>query len=131
MADFSQYVLEPPLQDQPLGTNITASFRGAVDVLAGTAPIEDALTLDLYGDHYLETITDCFPDTLEYPAIQHNNDPLQLNTQIAFFNSDAGWFDDPSSIDGSSYYQVRLSFTSNTQTGLSPELSAFALTWSQ
>ncbi len=131
LADFSQYVLEPPIQDQPLGTNITASFRGAGNVLADTPPIEDALTLDLYGDHYLETITDCFPDTLEYPGIQHNNDPLQLNTQIAFFNSDAGWFDDPSSIDGSSYYQVRLSFTSNTQTGLSPELSAFALTWSQ
>jgi hypothetical protein len=131
LAQFGQYVLEPPIQDQPLGTNITASFRGAGNVLAGTDPIEDALTLDLYGDHYIETITDCFPDTLEYPAIQHNDDSLQLNTQIAFYNSDNSWYDNPSSIDGASYYQVRLSFTSNTQTGLSPELSAFALTWSQ
>ncbi|MDE0914875.1 MAG: Ig-like domain-containing protein, partial [Planctomycetota bacterium] len=131
LADYSQYVLEPPIQSQPLGTSITASFRGAGNIVAGTDPIEDALTLDLYGDHYLEAITDCFPDTLEYPAIQHNNDPLQLNTQVAFYNSDTSWFDDPSSIDGASYYQIRLSFMSNTETGLSPELSAFALTWSQ
>ncbi|HIF40010.1 MAG TPA: hypothetical protein EYQ74_02780 [Planctomycetes bacterium] len=131
LANFSQYVLEPPIKDQPLGTNITASFRGAGNVLPGTPPIEDALTLDLYGDHYLQTVTDCFPDTLEYPAIQHNDDPLQLNTQVAFYNSDNSWFDDPSSIDGASYYQTRLSFISNTDTGLSPELSAFALTWSQ
>jgi hypothetical protein len=131
LADYSQYVLEPPIQSQPLGTSITASFRGAGNIVAGTDPIEDALTLDLYGDHYLEAITDCFPDTLEYPGIQHNNDPLQLNTQVAFYNSDTSWFDDPSSIDGASYYQIRLSFMSNTETGLSPELSAFALTWSQ
>ena len=93
--------------------------------------MQDALTLDLYGDHYLEAIADCYPDTITYPAIQHNDDPSQLNTQIAFLNSDTSWFDDPSFIDGASYYQVRLTFTSNTQTGLTPELSAFALTWSQ
>jgi hypothetical protein len=131
LANFSQYVLEPPLQNQPLGTDISAAFRGALNVVAGTPPLQDALTLDLYGDHYLEAITDCWPDTLEYPAIQHNDDPSQLNTQIAFLNSDTSWFDDPSFIDGASYYQVRLTFTSNTQTGLTPELSAFALTWSQ
>jgi len=132
LANFGQYVLEPPIKDQPIGTNIQASFRGALTVIAGSDPIEDALTLDIYGDHYLETVSDCFPDSLEYPAIQHNDDPLQLNTQIGFFNNqDRSWYDDPSFIDGSSYYQVRLTFTSNTQTGLSPELSAFALTWSQ
>ncbi len=132
LAKFGQYVLEPPLKDQPVGTNITASFRGATNVVAGSEPIQDAYELDIYGDHYIETVTDCFPDFgTEYPAIDHNNDPLKLNTPIAFLNNDTRWYDDPSLINGSSYYQVRLSFTSNTQTGQVAELSAFALTWSQ
>ena len=39
------------------------------------------------------------------------------------------WFDNVSSINGAEYYQVRITWTSNPQTGLFPELTAFGMTW--
>ena len=54
----------------------------------------------------------------------------QVNIPVSFLNLDDSWFEDTSEIDGAGYYQVRLTFTSNSETGLSPELSTFAMSWS-
>ncbi|MCP3919841.1 MAG: hypothetical protein GY711_33165, partial [bacterium] len=46
-------------------------------------------------------------------------------------NNDMRWFEDVSMIDGSSYYQVRVTFNSNPVSGQSPRLKALAMSWTE
>ncbi len=100
--DYVGYVLEPRAQEQPTGTQVQVAFRGNPNKPA--AGYFDALLLDVYGN----LITD---------AVAGN--PPSLNP--------AEWSSDLNSIDGLEYAQVRLTFVSNTQTLLSPRLSALAM----
>ena len=54
----------------------------------------------------------------------HNNPNPTFN-----FLNDSAWHDDVSDIDGVPYYQIRITFLSNIETALSPELSALGITW--
>jgi hypothetical protein len=69
-------------------------------------------------------------NSIDHDAFSALTGVLQVNTPITFTNNDS-WQDDVSQINGSFYYQVRLTFTSNATSGISPYLSAFGLTWQQ
>jgi len=123
----------PALTDQPAGSTIEFAFRGASNIQTtanGKECVGDAVELDLYGDHYVETPSKCDG------SINHNTNeatfhPGGLNLAIGFYQGIESWSDEVSEIDGAEWYQVRLTWIANPQTGLAPELSAFAMTWSQ
>jgi hypothetical protein len=134
-ARFYPPTIEPSQEDQPIGSDIQVAFRGAVNVQSDSDPYEDVLAnagrLDIYGDHYIDNTSSC--------DLSVNHDRFtkcppvapQVNTPISFLDNVDRWFDDPAEVDGSAYYQARLTFTANAETGLTPELSAFAMTWSK
>ncbi len=130
---YSPPVTEPRSEDQVLGTSLTLGFRGMsayapqTDACTGApvmAPLEDATTLDLYGDHYNDA---CIPN----PNGQPNHSGNRANLGITFLNNDDNWQDSISAVDGAPYYQVRLTFQSNIFSGLGPELSALAISWEE
>jgi len=141
---FFEPVFEPIATEQPQGTSISAAFRGATDV-GDPPPVDDpndlyadiranARRLDLYGDHYPAFAANpCppFSDLTHHDRFDRCSGNNQVNLPVAFLNNDSKWYTDPSAIDGAAYYQVRLTFTSNAQTGLTPELGSFAMTWSK
>lgn len=133
---FSRPVMEPRLEEQPQGTSITIAFRGA-DSFNGT-PNQvaeqrgDASTLDSYGDHYDPPATCDCPDGCPQHGL------VFANTGIGFHSSDQSWHDfpapasgEPFAVDGAEFYQLRITFLSNTETGLTAELSALGVTWEQ
>jgi hypothetical protein len=109
---FQPPIIEPGFDEQPSGTSIELAFRGATQ--AEPAEVrEDANALDGYGDDYAA------------PGNSRDNP----NPQINFLDGDATWHTNVSEIDGALYYQVRVTFLSSTETGVSPELSGIGLTW--
>ncbi len=115
-------VLPAPL-DQPIGTQVEFAFRGAINVSNSEAS-GDANSLDLYGDHYKESQSPC-------DGSYNHNRGTELNSGISFSTGEDSWHSNINDIIGAQYYQVRITWTSNAVTGLSPELTAFALTWTQ
>ncbi len=105
-------VVEPDFDDQPGGTSIEVAFRGA-SVASPDEVRQDATSLDFYGDDY------------QNPAMSRD----QPNPQITFLDGDDQWHTDVSEIDGAPFYQIRLTFLSSAETGVSPELSGIGLTW--
>jgi hypothetical protein len=106
---FNPPLLEPTPLEQPNGSRLNLAFRGAVSVL----PVEitqNASLLDGYGDQY-----DGAARNLPNPNVT--------------FVGDQEWKSDISQVDGSAFYQVRLTFESNTETGVGPRLSAVGVTW--
>jgi hypothetical protein len=104
-------IVEPRGEDQPTGTSIELAFRGGI-VIEPAAAREDASSLDLYGEFYDDPAADRW----------HPNPLMQL--------FDGGsWHQDISEINGAPYYQVRVTFLSNTESGVTPELSALAVAW--
>ncbi len=140
---YSQPVLDPPATLWPTGTNIEVAFRGASSVnpyqvgpggiIVFTDPsfqvLEAATKLDRYGDHY-----DILPSICDN-SINHNEIDVftgenQVNTPVSFL-TDSNWREDVNSLSNAMYYQVRITFTSNAQSMVSPYLSSFALTWQE
>jgi hypothetical protein len=126
-------ITEPRPEDQTAGTSIALSFRGVTDfdppadACTGApvmGPLEDATTMDLYGDHYNDA---CIPN----PTGQTNHSTKYENIGLTFLNSDDVWKATIQEVDGAPYYQVRLTFHSDILSGLSPELSAVAVSWQQ
>ena len=54
-----------------------------------------------------------------------------MNPGISFLGATDVWRTEVSEIDNARFYQVRLTFVGNPVTVQTPELSAFAMTWSQ
>lgn len=146
---FSTRVYNPPTLEpnpgaQPPGTEIVSNFRGAqsftydnsglyrVDNDADDGGLgngiidytEDAFSLDLYGDYYNEVDTAAIAGSI-------NHDTNAMNPGISFLGATDEWRSDVSEIDNARFYQVRLTFIGNPVTAQTPELSAFAMTWSQ
>ena len=48
-----------------------------------------------------------------------------------FLGGDQTWKSDVAQISDAVFYQIRLTFLANIATGESPELSAFAISWTQ
>ena len=123
---FDLPLMEPTPAGQPPGTRVELAFRGAVSIAtvgsAAEDPRSNARTLDLYGNYYEET------DGLRNRLLE--------NLPIVFGPGGSEWrslqpalTDNPTGIDGSSYYQVRLTFVSNIESNLAPGLSSLAMSW--
>ena len=128
-------IMEPAPEDQPDGTTIRLAFRGLVSFVpeAGSCPpfgpnrdpLENASTLDSYGDHYAHL---CLPPDEPTCSFVPNHNPPRENRGMTFLGDDE-WRDSIAEIDTASYYQTRITFESNVQTGLAPALSALAVSW--
>lgn len=126
---YSTPVVEPRDTDQPLGTEVRLAFRGATEISHEYGPFDgmadvtssrnNAATIDAYGDWY-------DPETLP-----PNHDEDLANVGITLKDGDDSWHEDIAAIQGSRYYQLRVTFLSNSMTGLTPTLSAIAVAWSQ
>ena len=135
---FNPPTLEPRPELMPTGTSVEVSFRGATGVDASTPGAEQepafqvrqaATMLDRYGDHYVDNSSIC-DNSIDHDAFSLLG-VQQINTPIGFIGGSDSWKDDVSQINGSSYYQVRLTFISNAESGISPHLSAIGVTWQQ
>ena len=113
---FNPPVLEPQPDQLPHGTSIEIHFRGATAV-SEAAMLENATTLDGYGDYY------------EDPGSEAGRDSANANPGLILLPGSEGWHADVSELEGATYYQVRVTFTSNTESGTTAELSALGLTW--
>ena len=100
--NFMTPVLEPRVEDLPQGTSLTVDYRGA-SMVTGPGVI-DALALDAFGD--------------------------DLDTVVTFLGGTT-WRSSISQIDGARFFQMRFTFVSNTETGLSPTLSALGVSLQQ
>jgi len=94
-------VLEPPRTQQPLGTDIQISYRGATSFNGGSSAPFDADAMDAYG----ETTTSV--------------------------NGQTDWGSQISVASGKRYIQLRLTFVNNTISGVSPELKGLGLPFNQ
>jgi hypothetical protein len=104
---YAQPLVEPAPQDQPAGTQIQFAYRGAVNVTgAGTTGIlNDSATLDFYGD----------------PS-------AGSGTPQYLFNDDS-WKQDITQVNSARFFQVRLSFISNTATERTAELRSLGFAY--
>lgn len=121
---YNEPTFLPGPLDQPLGTTVEFDFRGALAVTEAE-PLQDASTLDAYGDWYANETSTCNDGSFTHTAAQANANSISFNPNVDT------WFDTPASINGAQYYQVRITWTSNPVTGLVPELTAFGMTWMQ
>ena len=136
--DFLDPVVLPEEVDQPAGTQIIIEYRGADGFVLGQLdallmqPVEestfpfDAQRLNAYGDIFAilpvmrgnRTVnthkllgSDIFPGSIQYV-------------------NGSTWAGDVDAIDGARYLQLRITFVSNIDTLLSPELSAVGISYS-
>src|SRR5205085_495226 len=106
--DVGQVVLNGRPNVRAFSTGGVAT--GGVITLGSTAPIlNNATRLDFYG----EATT---------PA---------TDGSVSFLANDNRWKESMSAINGSSFFQTRLTFVSNAQTGLSPTLSSLGFAFQQ
>ena len=134
-------VMEPTPEVQPAGTSVTLSFRGITGYVEkesscqdGTifyGMFEDASWIDTYGDVYDDKCLPpappqggCTPGPLH--NLQNENAGMQWLVQ-----ADDTWKPTIEEINTAPYYQVRITFEANIFTGLTPELSALAVSWYQ
>ena len=133
---FDRPIVEPAEEEQPSGTRVELAFRGALTItdltnpLYGQDPRDSTIFLDSYGNHYPD---EDFDLDMNPAAGQRNED--NANPTISFLNGnvwtslDPDATENPIGIDGAQFYQVRASFIANTESSLTPSLSALALTW--
>lgn len=93
--------VEPAAAEQPSGTQIELHYRGATGFTTVGGQQFRASLLNVYGD---------LP-------------PGRVN----FLNGDPSWTSNLDDLDGARYVQVRITFTNNIETGLSPTLDTLAL----
>ncbi len=121
-------VIEPNSANQPLGTSIDLAFRGATLMTPPTAGITtDAALIDAYGNPAL-----CpFTPTMAHPC---NFTPCGINGTAStgsptFLQGNATWRMSVGGINTAKLFQVRVTFVSNTETNLSPTLSALGFSF--
>jgi hypothetical protein len=109
--DYVRPVVQPRSDKQPLGTRIALEYRGATSFNGTEVRPFDARTLNAYGE----------------PV---NDAGMPLVNVVRFHNNVRTWKDDVDAVDGARYLQLRLSFHSRIETGLSPELDALGIAFS-
>ena len=119
-------VVEPRSSDQPLGTSIQLAYRAATSMSpAGTAPILlDANFIDFYGNPVLCPV-------LNPPQGACDVVPCTTNGVPGFFQANSNWRSSITAINSAKLFQVRVTFVSNTDTNLSPTLSALGFAFRQ
>ena len=116
---FAPAAVEPRVL--PDGTQLALAFRGASGLTStgvGTEPWRGAQNLSPYGDAYTALQWQHLGLSDHSFAVTHWPDP-----------ADPGWTADPGDLDGARWVQVRVSMVSNTESGVSPELSAIGLSF--
>ena len=106
---YSAPVIEPRASDQPEGTSVVLDYRGA-STLTNTVLLTDSIGLDAYGNRVTTGTSG------------GTGDPT-------FFNGDATWKSSLTTLNGARFFQVRITFISNAETNLSPQLSALGFTY--
>ena len=96
---YSAPVIEPHASDEPLGTQVQLHYRGAT-LVTGNVLTDAPTNLDFYGE------------------------AIAGGGSVTFLNNDKTWKASLSQLQGAKYFQVRITFVSNTATLLSPTLSA-------
>lgn len=111
---FAQPVVEPSANLQPSGTQVVLAFRGAT-LITGTDPGNppndirtNAANLDFYGDPVGSTV----------------GSPV-------FLNNDATWRSNIEQINGSKFFQFRITFISNPISNRTAEVSALGFAYSK
>jgi hypothetical protein len=119
-------VVEPRAFDQPLGTSIEIAYRGATQIAQGQNIATDANFIDFYGNAALCVVTPPPP-----PAPQCTFAPCTTNGVPAFFQQNSTWRPTITDINTAKLFQLRVTFVSNTDTNLSPTLSALGFAFRQ
>ena len=111
-------MVEPLPEDQSAGTQVVLAYRGASTVGSSMngAPAFDAMDLDAYGDQ---------PDVI---GAASPGNPIGKNADVVFLDpADSSWKNDLDAIDGARFVQLRVTFISNAESGLTPELGALGI----
>jgi hypothetical protein len=129
--DLLDPVVLPVADDQPAGTEVVIEYRGAdsfslgdLDAALGTVVEENtfpfnAQRLNAYGEIFVVL-----------PGNVHTRlGSEEFPGSIEFVNGGT-WHDDIDEIDGAMFLQLRVTFVSNIDTLLSPELSAVGISYS-
>jgi hypothetical protein len=101
-------VIDPPASEQPAGTSVSLHFRQASSV-ANVNLLRDAGSLDAYGDRAVGS-----PGT----------DPT-------FIAGDRTWKASVAGLPAAQFFQTRITFVSNAETGRVPPVSGLGLAWNQ
>jgi len=117
---FAAPIVEPTPLEQPSGTQVVMAFRGATSVTSsggGGWTNRDQENADNY---------DAYGNTQDL-----NGGPTGCGCNITptFLNGDATWKTDISEINTARFFQFRVTFVSNTETLLTPELSALGFAY--
>lgn len=112
---FASPVIEPLATQQPTGTQLVFAYRGATSVTLGGTDNESILynaggeVMDWYGG------------------------PLDLaaNGAASYTNGDQSWKSSISQIDGSRYFQVRMTFIANAASNQVPIIDSLGLSFRQ
>ena len=106
-------VVEPGPDSQPTGTQVVFAYRGATTINGSSLDdiSTNAANLEFYGENDPQITTD--------------------NSSPAFLNSDSTWKSDISQVNSARYFQVRMTFLSNTASNKTAELRSLAFPWRQ
>ena len=108
--DFAEPVIEPSIDRLPPGTQLLVQYRGATGMNStGTRPWEDAGQLDAYG----------------------NPRPGGTAFTVTFTGGSNTWKDTMAAINGSQFFQARITMISNPVSGATPELSSLGFAFSR
>ena len=111
-------VMEPSGSNQPLGTSIDLAFRGATIMSPANANIaSDGSFIDQYGNPALCVVIPSMTNPCTLQVCTTNGVP-------GFLGNNSSWRTTIQQINGAKYFQVRMTFVSNTETNLSPSLSS-------
>lgn len=140
--DYLDPIVLPDQADQPAGTEIVIEYRGAdgfvipnMDSVLGQTVDEslfpfNAQRLNAYGDIYV-----LVPDTVGNPPVSFGRHTLLgapiFPGEVQYLNGTSTWLSDIDQVDTARYLQMRITFVSNIETSLSPELSAIGIAFSE
>lgn len=121
---YAPIVIEPVADENPVGTSVSVSFRGAsaLTVTGGaSSPPEwkDATRIDPYGDPYSQ---------VQLNALTGTTNSLKPYT-VTYFPTAANksWKDSITELNGARFVQMRVSMFANPVSGLTPEVSAIGV----
>lgn len=103
-------VIDPPALEQPAGTSVAIEYRGALNVQNVAGTFIDANMYDPYGDPL---------DILN---------PGSAPFTVTYLNGDKTWHSNVADVAGARFIQVRVTMTSNVDSGVTPAISAIGLT---
>jgi hypothetical protein len=126
--DYIDPSILPAAADQPLGTAVVVEYRGATGFelqdldpeLDETQFPFDASRFNPYGEIY-------FVLNGSYEVLGS----ADFMGEVHYWNDVDTWLPDIDQLDGAQFVQMRITFLSNIETGLSPVLSAIGVAYSQ